>query len=487
MRDARRHRTEKRTSDLWVGFPIFIKEAGEEYIVRIHSKQGDQIRIQSSSGTIQIPSEEWKHLLAENLGQQLILDVFVKNKNGQWIRFDSVVNQIALETIDSYVAYRKLGPIFNHWGKMGIFQRCIGSYDERPVFLGRLTTPDNCMNCHNFWQNGTERWLLHLRAGPGTSMLLAINNEVKKIDTRTEFNKSPGAYPAWHPSGELIAFSCGKPMQFFHTIGETRDELDRYLDIILYDIPTNTITTIPQLSSPDRIEVWPAWSTDGRYLFFCSAQKLETFLVPSKTGEDSLAYNRIKYDLMRIAYDPGNRTWGKLETVISSAKIGLSIMQPRISPDGRFLVFTASEYSSFPIFHSDADLYLLDLTSGSRKKLELNSERAEGFHSWSSNCRWIVFSSKREDGQFTRLYFSHIDSLGNTSKPFILPQENPLFYETYLEIYNVPELSKEPIKESPQALAEAAFSKPLIAELDPNVIKNRITDKAKSAARIKTP
>jgi dipeptidyl aminopeptidase/acylaminoacyl peptidase len=161
--------------------------------------------------------------------------------------------------------------------------------------------------------------------------------------------------------------------------------------------------------------------------------------------------------------------------VVSSAELGLSITEPRVSPDGRFVLFTAANYSQFPIYLPSADLYLLDVPSGKWKKLEVNSDRTDSFHSWSSNGRWIVFSSKRDDGLFTRPYFSHIDSLGNASKPFVLPQENPLFYKTCLEIYNVPEFVKEAVHINPRALAEAAFSKEdaLTAKLDPNVLISR--------------
>jgi Tol biopolymer transport system component len=313
-----------------------------------------------------------------------------------------------------------------------------------------------------------------------------MNGEIKKIDTKTAFN-GPGGYPAWHPSGELIAFSVGKPMQFFHTIGETRDELDRSLDIIVYDIKSNTVTTVSEISSPDRIEVWPVWTPDGQYLYFCSAPKLETFYIKSQLGEDSLAYDKIKYDLMRISYDLSTHTWGKLETVISSAEIGLSISQPKISPDGRFLIYTASRYGSFPIFHSDADLYLLDLKSGRQERLALNSDRADGYHSWSSNSRWIIFSSKRQDTQFTQLYLSHMDSSGNSTKAFLLPQEQPDFYQKHLEVFNVPEFTKEPIRVSPRELAKAVFSNALAAKLDQKIILNKNIDKAKSAAQVKTP
>ena len=153
-----------------------------------------------------------------------------------------------------------------------------------------------------------------------------------------------------------------------------------------------------------------------------------------------------------------------------------------MSPDGKYLLFTGAAYSQFPIYLQSADVYILDLTSGRWKKLELNSNRADSFHSWSSNGRWIVFSSKRDDKVFTKPYFSHIDSLGCASKPFVLPQEDPMVYASTLNVYNVPEFTKEPVHISPHALANAAFTQQdetIVAKLDPNVLSNRIEDKSK--------
>jgi hypothetical protein len=176
---------------------------------------------------------------------------------------------------------------------------------------------------------------------------------------------------------------------------------------------------------------------------------------------------------MRIPYDCEKNAWGRLETVLSSKETKLSIAQPKISPDGRFLLCTMSEYGSFPVFHASADLYLLDLATGKWKKLELCSDRAEGYHSWSSDGRWIVFSSKRQDTQFTAPYFSRIDSAGNASKPFVLPQKNPNFYSTCLDVFNVPEFTTEPVRVSAQALARASFSTrdAVAAKVDPGIMK----------------
>jgi hypothetical protein len=446
-----------------------IKESGEAYLVQINSKNGEPIKINSNSGAIEIPYQAWKKLLANNIGQQLTIDILMKKHDGRWARFNSIVNQIAQDSIDGYVAYRRFGPLYNLFVKMGIFQRSLENFSEQPILLNRLTS-NNCMNCHSFYQGKTNRWLLHMRGGPGTSMLLAIDGRVQKIDTKTKFN-GPTAYPAWHPSGELIAFSVSKLQIFFHQTGECRDVLDLYSKIVLYDIPTNTITTTPAISDPERMEIWPAWSPDGKALYFCSAPKLQTYV--NLVKQDELAYDRIQYDLMRIPYDPATHSWGKLETVISASEIGLSITEPRVSPDGRFVLFTAAKYSQFPIYLPSADLYLLDVASGTWKRMDINSDKADSFHSWSSDSRWIVFSSKRHGGAFTRSYFSHIDSAGNATKPFVLPQENPSFYESCIEVFNAPEFVKEPVQISPQALAKAAYSEALPAKLDPRVSLNR--------------
>jgi len=117
----------------------------------------------------------------------------------------------------------------------------------------------------------------------------------------------------------------------------------------------------------------------------------------------------------------------------------------------------------------------MDLETLDFRRLEVNSDRCDSWHSWSSNSRWFVFSSKRDDGLFTRLYISYLDEEGRAHKPFLLPQKDPAFYDGYLRVYNVPELYREAVRATPRALATAVYSprSELAASLDPNVPLDR--------------
>jgi hypothetical protein len=347
---------------------------------------------------------------------------------------------------------------------MGIYQRDIQSFSEQPVLINKLTQ-GNCMNCHSFCNNNPDFMLLHLRLGPASGTLIRQKDKILKVNTKTNFSKA-GAYPSWHPSGRIITFSVNKLLLTYHTTGECREVLDVASDLINYHIDDNLITTTTEISSPDYMETFPAWSPDGKYLYFCRTKKIDSYY----TGPDDilgLMYDKILYDLMRIEYNPENGTWGEAETVIAANDIGLSITIPRISPDGRFLLFCAAQYGSFPIYLKSADIFLLDLHNGQYKRLNANSDDVDSYHSWSSNSRWFVFSSKRDDGIHAQPYFSYIDQEGNSYKPFILPQEDPKFYSTYLKTFNIPEFINKPIEIRSQKFAEVALGHTVQAHLDP--------------------
>ena len=120
-----------------------------------------------------------------------------------------------------------------------------------------------------------------------------------------------------------------------------------------------------------------------------------------------------------------------------------------------YMVFTMAKYGYFHIWHHDADLWVLDLTSGEAKPITaINSNDTESYHTWSSNGHWLVFSSRRDDGTYTRPFFAHMDKDGKWGKPFELPQADPDYHRQFLRSYNIPELMKGPVEIAPQTFAD---------------------------------
>ena len=169
-------------------------------------------------------------------------------------------------------------------------------------------------------------------------------------------------------------------------------------------------------------------------------------------------FEQVRYNLCAIGFDSENRKFGnQVDTLFQADNLKKSVSFPRVSPDGRFLVFTAASYGNFSIWHKDADLYLMDLHT--RKCIPMtaaNSRDVESYHSWSSNSRWLVFSSRRIDGLYTHPYLVHIDANGVCGKPFIVPQESPDFYRRFLYSFNIPELVKGKVEVNRREVVETA-------------------------------
>ncbi len=428
---------------------FIIKEEGKKYLVKIFADSNDIIRIESTSPVIQIPMKSWQNMLSQNKGKKIYYDIFVNRENDKWVKYKRIKNRIAKEPIDQYLVYRFLRPNYTVQEEMHIRQRDLQSYNDSIVMTTK--TISACINCHSFRNNDPSNMLMHIRWGPASGTLFAQNGNIRKVDTSTKFTSSPGAYASWHPNGKLVAFSVNKVFQFFHATQESRDVIDLSSDLIIYNPETNTVSIDDKISSPLFMETYPNWTPDGTSLYFCrTAQLKENFNLENE-------YKSIKYDLMRLEYDSETKEWGELDTVVSAGETGLSCAQPRVSPDGKYVLFCMAEYGNFPIFRHSADLYLLRTETNEFHRIKANSNTPEGHHCWSSNNRWIVFTSKRDNGIYTRLYFSYIDEDGVAHKPFILPQKNPENYQTLFRAFSVPELIVKPVPFNAQRLIDVAL------------------------------
>ena len=413
---------------------FLVKETATQYYVKIYSEAGETVEVRSFKPKIQIPIASWQRLLDKNHSKTLNIDIYIKDPTGNWTKFQTIKNKIANDKIDPFLVYRKL-KLSLEWNNMGIYQRNLQNFAES-IVLHNNSFKKGCINCHSFRRNNPDNMLMQIRSAEyGTPMLMARDTKLTPVSTKTKFTPGKVGFTAWHPSENVIAFSINKFEMFFHTADvEVREVFCHASDLALYLVDSDRILSTADITKPDRMETFPEWSPDGRFLYFSSAPQL-----PAEQ------HRNVRADLMRIPYDHQTQKWGQLETVLYADQVNGSISQPRFSPDGRFLLFNVSEYSVFPIHQAKSDLYILKLETGKYHKLPISSERCDTWHSFSSNGRWLVFSSKRMDGRFAKPFFAYFDENGNVDKPFVMPQLDPAFYDSLLDVYNIPELLTKPI------------------------------------------
>lgn len=403
--------------------------------VVITDADGHQLHAQGKESA-GIDAGDWRQLLAHSVGDSLRVQVSAKNEKG-WQSFLPFSIYVSRDSIDYGIAYRLIEPGYGVYSKMGIYECCLQNSQQSALIEN--TSFQGCVNCHSFNRGNPSDMSLHIRGEKGAT-LLRLGGKIEAYNTATQQTLGSCVYPYWHPSGRYIAYSSNATRQVFHVRDSKRIEVyDSASDLQVYDTQTNQLLLTPLLKRDDVMETFPAFSADGRTLFFCAA---DTIL------RNSGQFDSIHYNLCAIAFNPEQGTFGDhIDTLVNAKAVGKSVSFPRPSYDGRYLVYTLSDYGQFSIWHPEADLYLLDLNDGSVRSMDqVNSDNTESYHSWSSNSRWMVFSSRRDDGLFTRPYFTHIAEDGTQTKPFMLPQSNPRrFYRELFYSYNVPEFITAPV------------------------------------------
>ncbi len=412
-----------------------VEQAADAYQVVVSSNGKEYYRSVSTDADVVIPEDSWHEMLNDNKGGKVTITIGVK-RQGKWTEYRPITNMISRDTIDSYLAYRLIYPGYELWNEMGIYQRDLTNFNETTI-LDNRSFDKKCVNCHTFRQNSTSDFMVHVR-GKNGGTLISHDGSVRKVSPHCPTVKMGATYARWHPSGKFIAFSMNDIQQFFHSSGQKPIEVsDLAADLGVYDVEHDVIITSPGLSGNDAMETFPEWSPDGKTLFYCRGNAYT-----KDTPFDSL-----RYDLWSVSFDAKTRQFGTPKCVYQASAKHHTVSLPRISPDGRYVVFVEFNYGNFSIWHPEADLAMVDLKTGQVRCLnELNSRNVESFHTWSSTGRWIVFSSKRMDGGWARPYFAHFDKrTGRFTKPFVLPQKSPSFYDTFMKTYNLPELITTPV------------------------------------------
>jgi len=396
----------------------------------------DGEEIYSGSGCeVEFVEDDWKDLLSNNVGKSVDVSVIAKYKDG-WKEFKHFTWKVIEDKVDPYLTYRLIEPDYEVFNNLVIQERCVENFDVRNI-CDYKEVGNKCMNCHTYSAQNPDLSMFYLR-GDGGGAILNEGGKLSKLNLKRDDWASSSVYFGFSPNQQYIVFSTNKIIPAFHSKGSKRMEVfDTKSDVYVADLKGHKFIESDLLNDTTQLETFPTFSPDGKYIYYCTA------VVPDSIG----GLQDMKYSLCRIPFDEKTGTIGTdVDTIYNARTEGKSVCHPRISPDGKYLVFTTADYGTFPIWHRESRLEIMNLRTLEHHPMALEGRQknvgSDSYHSWSSNGRWLVFASKRDDGLYGKPYYTYIDKNGACSKPFVLPQEHPTFYDNCLKSFNAPEAGK---------------------------------------------
>lgn len=401
-----------------------------ETVLTINGEEENAMTVTNSGNVVHFDGDAWKELLQKAAGKKVSVQIYSRNKDNVWTQYKPLTWEVVGDSIDPYLTYQLIDPDYKVWSNIQIKQRCVENFREKTLVDHNLQQ-NKCMNCHILGNQDPKLSMVYLNED-GRDAILNRNGRLRRLNIKTDKMPTASEYYNFSPSGKYIAFSTNSYLPAFHANPSSRIEVyDTKSDVYVANLDDNTISTSPLTSSSNNLETFPAFSPDGKYIYYCSAHS---------SGLSSRNLKALKYALVRISFDEATGKFGNHVDTLYTAR---SVCHPRISPDGKYCLFTAADYGTCPAWHPEADLYLLNLQTGKIDSLQtVNSNKSDTYHSWSHNSRWFVFLSKRYDGLYSWPYFCYIDRQGKAHRPFLLPQKEPSFYDDCLKCFNIPELSR---------------------------------------------
>jgi Flp pilus assembly protein TadD len=184
-----------------------------------------------------------------------------------------------------------------------------------------------------------------------------------------------------------------------------------------YSKETGKLQPLPGADDTRYVQTNAVWSPDGRFLVFARAEAKAAYAEGSKLAERANDPNetQIRYDLYRIPFDEGRG--GEAVPIAGASANGMSNSFPKISPDGRWVVFVQARNGQ--LMRPDGQLYIVPVEGGVARRMRCNTPLMNSWHSFSPNGRWLVFSSKSRS-PYTQMFLTHIDEQGNDTPAVLI-------------------------------------------------------------------
>ena len=413
--------------------PLNFSFEGGKIQVELRSKD-DSLVIKGKKKVL-FPQTKFKKLLQKSLGDTIwvTLNSYSRDK---LITYKPFYWKVESDPVDSFLTYRLIEPGYEVYNKVAIAQRDVTNFKETYIADNNLIGY-SCMNCHIPNKHNPSQSFFHIRGKKGMTVI-ADKEKIYAIETKPEGAYSSMIYGNWSPSGKYIAFSNNAVLPSTHSIRDKRAFVyDTLSDVVVLNLKNNEVLRSNLLMQKDVLETFPEFSADGTRIYFCSAKK-------AKLPEE---HDKLQYSICSVEFDEATGSFGdKIDTLFNAPALNCSASELRASPDGKYLAFSCFSYGTFALWQNDAKIYVYNFTSGkvdTLSELNNNANYANAYHSWSTNSRWLAFASKRDNGLYSKIYFSYIDKNGQAHKPFVLPQKDPELYDFKLKSYNVPELASQ--------------------------------------------
>jgi len=184
-----------------------------------------------------------------------------------------------------------------------------------------------------------------------------------------------------------------------------------------YDRGTKDLQPLPGANDPRCVQTSGVWSPDGKYIVFARAEAKTPYPpgVPLALYANDPKETQIQYDLYRIPFNEGKG--GIPEPIVGASANGMSNSFPKVSPDGRWIVFV--EARNGMVMRPDGKLYIVPFRGGQARLMKCNTPLMNSWHTFSPNGRWLAFSSKSRS-PYTQLYLTHVDADGNDTPPILV-------------------------------------------------------------------
>jgi hypothetical protein len=184
-----------------------------------------------------------------------------------------------------------------------------------------------------------------------------------------------------------------------------------------YSRATGILQPLAGAADSGFVQTGAVWSPDGKYLVFVRARAMDPNPpgAPEAKSANDPNERQIQYDLFRVPFQGGKG--GNPAPIAGASQNGFSNSFPKVSPDGRWIVFVKCRNGL--LMRPDSELYIVPAAGGEARRMRCNLKPMNSWHSFSPNGRWLVFSSKA-DSPYTRMYLTHIDQDGNDSPAILI-------------------------------------------------------------------